>query len=38
LNLGGGKAVIIGDSKADIPIFNASRNGYKMTRKGLIHV
>ncbi len=28
----------LGDSKADIPIFKASRNGYKITRKGLIHV
>lgn len=28
----------VGDSASDQPIFKAARNGYKITRKGLMHV
>ena len=28
----------LGDSRSDKPIFNGAKNGFKITRKGLIHV
>ncbi len=37
-NLWGDNFDYLGDSNSDIPIFKGAKNGFKITRKGLIHV